>query len=337
MQKKRNFLKSAGMMLLLSATIGEGVMAQDVKNNDTTTFHPHGAPVVTVFSNFHVNGSDKTAYGFEMERAYLGYQFDFAKNFSGKMVFDIGKSSDVGDLQRIAYVKNAFLDWHPGKLSLKAGLIGLTQFDAQEKLWGHRYIMKSFMDEYKFGSSADLGLSVTYKFVNWFSADVEIVNGEGYKKLQLDNRLLYAVGLTFHPVKAMTIRAYGDINAPSADSLKPQDNLSLFIGWKQDKFAIGAEGNYLLNKSYVEAHHQMGASVYGSVNVATQFELFARWDLLTSQDKWNEGKDGQCALLGFQYQPVKQIKIAPDARLWVPAATDSKIQWGAYLNLEMKL
>lgn len=42
--------------------------------------------------------------------------------------------------------------------------------------------MKSFQDEYKFGSSADLGVSVAYKFNKVVSADVIVANGEGYKK-----------------------------------------------------------------------------------------------------------------------------------------------------------
>lgn len=43
-------------------------------------------------------------------------------------------------------------------------------------------MMKSFQDEYKFGSSADLGVSVAYKFNKVVSADVIVANGEGYKK-----------------------------------------------------------------------------------------------------------------------------------------------------------
>ena len=62
------------------------------------------------------------------------------------------------DLERVAYIKNAMLSWKTGNFTLDFGLIGLEQFNVQEKFWGYRYIMKSFQDEYKFGSSADMDL-----------------------------------------------------------------------------------------------------------------------------------------------------------------------------------
>lgn len=45
--------------------------------------------------------------------------------------------------------------------------------------------MKSFQDEYKYGSSADLGFSVKYNFHSMLATDFIIVNGEGYKKVQV--------------------------------------------------------------------------------------------------------------------------------------------------------
>ena len=71
------------------------------------------------------------------------------------------------------------MSWKTGNLTLNGGLISTTQLNFQEKFRGYRYIMKSFQDQYKFGSSADLDLSVAYEFTGWISADAIIVNGKG--------------------------------------------------------------------------------------------------------------------------------------------------------------
>ena len=152
------------------ACIGITAQAQDAKVEE-----PKGKAIVQVFGNFHSGfGETNNDRGFELERSYLGYEYKLVDGLSVKGVMDIGKSSDVSDYQRIAYIKNAMVSWKKGNFTLNGGLISTTQFNFQEKFWGYRYIMKSFQDEYKFGSSADLGLSASCKFADWVSADAII-------------------------------------------------------------------------------------------------------------------------------------------------------------------
>ena len=42
-------------------------------------------------------------------------------------------------------------------------MIGGKQFNDQEMIWGYRYLYKTLQDEYKFGSSADLGVNAEFK------------------------------------------------------------------------------------------------------------------------------------------------------------------------------
>ena len=164
-----------------------GASAQESKEE------PKGKAIIQVFGNFHSGfGHNNDDRGFELDRSYLGYQYDLGKGLQIKGVMDVGQSSDVNDYHRIAYIKNAQITWKTGKLTLNGGLISTTQFNMQEKFWGYRYIMKSFQDIYKFGNSADLGLSATYEFSDWLSADVIVVNDEGYKKIQKKSRQMIA-------------------------------------------------------------------------------------------------------------------------------------------------
>jgi len=299
----------------------------------------NGKPIVAVYSNFHYGFADATGNaGFELERSYLGYQFNISPSWSAKVLFDIGNPKVIGsDLERVAYVKNAMITWNPGKFTLNAGLVSLEQVNLQEKFFGYRYIMKSFQDEYKFGTTADMGIVAKYKFANWVSADITFVNGEGYKKLQADNKFRYGAGITLNPCKLLTFRAYYD-RADHQDidtSGKAQENLSLFIGVKNDYFAIGAEWNDLFNAKFVNAKHQYGSSVYFRVILPKNFELFGRWDYLFSNNDWNLAKDGQVAFLGFQYSPIKYVKIAPNCQLEIPKS--GKIGGLVRVNLEISL
>ena len=61
-------------------------------------------------------------------------------------------------------------------------MIGNKQFKYQESIWGYRYMYKTFQDENKFGSSADLGVNGEIKVTENLKINLFVLNGEGYKK-----------------------------------------------------------------------------------------------------------------------------------------------------------
>ncbi len=310
------------------ACIGIAAQAQD-----NASVEPKGKAIVQVFGNIHADFEESNhSVGFELERSYLGYEYNFGNGLSVKGVMDIGKSNDVSDYQRIAYIKNAMVSWKSGNLTLNGGLISTTQFNFQEKFWGYRYIMKSFQDEYKFGSSADLGISVAYKFADWISADAIIVNGEGYKKIQVNNGFNYGLGVTLTPVKGFRIRLYGGLNESGVEGKANTVNMAAFVGYKHDIFTIGAEYSHMLNASYTDGNDQFGYSVFGSVKVAKYAELYARFDDLYSSGDWNIAKDERAAILGAQFKLGKYVKIAPNVRMSMPKSDGVKNSYSAYVN-----
>ena len=312
----------------LLACMGITAQAQDAKTEE-----PKGKAIVQVFGNFHTGfGAENDDRGFELERSYLGYEYKFGNGLSVKGVMDIGKSSDVSDYQRIAYIKNAMVSWKTGNLTLNGGLISTTQFNFQEKFWGYRYIMKSFQDQYKFGNSADLGISATYQFANWISADAIIVNGEGYKKLQKNDGLNYGLGVTLTPVKGLQIRLYGGLNESGEDGKKDVANLAAFVGYKHEKFTIGAEYNQMWNASFKDDAGQNGYSIFASAKLSQVTNLYARFDNLYSQNDWNISKDESAAILGAQFKVGKYVKIAPNFRMSMPKADGANNSYTAYVN-----
>lgn len=321
-------MKKKWIMTGLLSFLAMAGMAQERKDE-----MPKGKAIVQVFGNFHAGfGKENDDRGYELERSYLGYEYNFGKGLSAKAVMDVGKSSDVGDYQRIAYIKNAMVSWKTAKLTLNGGLISTTQFNFQEKFWGYRYIMKSFQDEYKFGSSADLGLSAAYEFADWISADAIIVNGEGYKKIQSNEGLSYGLGVTLTPVSGLQVRLYGGWNESGEDGKKDVANLAAFAGYKHEKFTLGAEYSQMWNASNQNDADQYGYSVFASVKLAKDTDLYARYDELCSKNDWNKAKDEQAAILGVQFKLGKYVKIAPNFRMSMPKADDAQNACSAYVN-----
>ena len=321
-------MKTKVMLAGLIACIGISTNAQDIKTEE-----PKGKAIVQVFGNFHTGfGADNDNRGFELERSYLGYEYNLGKGLSIKGVMDVGRSNQVDDYHRIAYIKNAMISWKRGNLTLNGGLIPTTQFNFQEKFWGYRYIMKSFQDEYKFGSSADLGISATYRFADWISADAIIVNGEGYKKIQKNDGLNYGLGLTLTPVKGLQIRLYGGLNESSEESKKDIVNIAAFVGYKHERFTIGAEYNQMWNASYSDNADQNGYSIFASAKLSKLTDIYARYDDLNSKDDWNIAKDESAAIIGAQFKLGKYVKIAPNFRMNMPKADGAKNGYSAYVN-----
>jgi hypothetical protein len=332
----KKFLLSVAVMAIYMVASAQTDSVSTEKKKIKVT----GNPIVHIFANFHAEtNNNKNDIGFALDRAYLGYQFSFYKNLSAKVVFDVGTPKLTGsDLERIAYAKNAMLTWTPNKFTLHIGLIGLEQFAAQEKVWGYRYIMKSFQDEYKFGNSADMGILGKYRFAKWGSLDVTFVNGEGFKKLQIDNRFRYGLGLTFHPIESITIRMYGDrYDKPEKDTLgQAQYVTAFFVGYKQGRFSLGGEWNMMINNAFKYDRQLMGFSVYGAVKLPKNFDIFARWDYLISNKKWNVANDGYAAIAGFQYSPIKHVSFSPNAR--IKMNQDGELSYfGIYLSLQVVL
>lgn len=312
---------SVNVMAMDSVATEKGKVENKVAESEV----PKGKAIVSVFANFNMamqNGVSKC--GFQLDRTYLGYQYSLGKGLELKVVMDIGKPSSVDDYHYVAYIKNAQVSWKHKGLTLTGGMISTTQFNMQEKFWGYRYIYKSFQDQYKFGSSADLGLSVAYKFADWVSADVIMTNGEGYKKIQGDLGFQYGLGLTFTPVEGLSLRLYGGLNDATEAEKVNVYNYAAFVGYKNKVFSLGGEFAMMQNSGNVESRNQLGCSVYGSVKAHKIVDVYARWDMLTSNNGWNAAKDEMAVIAGAQVKLGKYVKVAPNFRMTIPKEGECK-------------
>ncbi len=313
---------------------------QGYSQESSTEFKASGKPTIRIFSNYHTTSADGNSMNqFEITRAYLGYEHQFSPNWSGIVLYDVANPG-AGSLQMSAFVKLASLEYKKDDLKVGFGLIETKHFKAAEGQWGYRYLYKSFQDEYKLSPSADLGVSVDYKFSDLISGDFSINNGEGYKNIEADSAFKYCLGLTLSPMSGLWIRGYYDYMDQNFDNANTaQQTASLSAGYKSGKLSLGADYNYQYNHGRKSGKDLYGTSVYGTYIVGKKSNVFARYDDLASNkmtgaaDNWNVSKDGQLYMIGFEYSPVKGVKIAPNFQSFAKKSVTAN---SVYVNVEVK-
>ncbi len=335
----KTFQRSFLIALICIVFFSKFLYSQTEENTFIQSGHVYGR----VFSNFHYQlFAEEQESAFAVDRAYFGYEHQISEVFAVNIKLDIGspeQQSSYDILKRYAYFKNAALVYKKEKLTISYGLIDLHQFKVQEKFWGYRYLYKSFQDEHKFGSSADLGTSASYKFNDYISTDLTVMNGEGYNQLQSDNTYKTGFGITLNPFKGLTARIYVDYT----EQEEIQTTIATFIGYSYKKTArIGVEYNYQENNKCVIDNNLYGLSVYGAFSFHEKWELFGRYDKLWSntiegdQYDWNINKDGSALITGIQYTAHKNVKIALNYQDWYPYVQNIENESFLFMNLEYK-
>lgn len=337
-------MKKLIISLVLVLTIASLSFAQTSKEE---AFKPSGKMHFKVYWNYHADLTTDAAQtsAFDIKRTYFGYKYKLSKNISTKITFDVGKND--GGSAYTAFLKIAQLDWKVADgVKLSMGMIGMKQWNDQEHFWGYRYFFKSFQDQNGFGSSADVGINAEFKLAKNLKFDFLIVNGGGYKKLQDDNGYQkFGADLVFTPVKGLTTKIY--VDSQNAENSKAISNLALFAGYKTANWRLGAEYNKLSNaKKYTsptEDHNLDGFSVYSTYAFDKKWEIFGRYDQLTSNvlagdiEAWNFSKDGSQIIFGIQVAPVKGLKFALNYQGYTFDNSALNTKSLVFLNAEFKL
>ncbi|MGM0377834.1 MAG: porin [Bacteroidota bacterium] len=330
--KFRNFFLP-GVFLICSIAYAQG-------QNNTDDFEPSGSVFGTLFSNFNtsLSGPDPQT-AFEVRRAYLGYKYLISPEFSAKVKLDIGSPNDASQyslLRRFGYFKTAALYYQPtDNIEIGFGLQDAIQFKVQEKFWNRRYIAKSFMDQYKYGPSADIGIKGTWSSEN-VDVDVAFFNGEGYSSLQNDNTFKGGGGITYRPFRNMTTRIYSDL---SVKEIK-QSTTTVFAGYQRDAFSLGGEYAWHRNRDFEENHNVHGFSLMGDMRIIQDVRIFGRYDQVDSNIlegesvPWNLANDESAITTGIEYSPIDAIRMAANYQDHYPAAKNAEMRSAFFINIE---
>lgn len=328
------FKKSKAILVVLFLSLSTMGKAQDA-----------GKPILRIFSNFHQGISsevtDQTA--FEILRAYLGYEHTYSENWSARVILDIGSPDDLSQyslIRRYAYFKNAFLSYQTDRFKTNIGLIDMHHIDFPERYWNHRYVLKEFQDQYKFGPKSDIGIMATYKITKKTEIDAFVVNGEGSQNLQRDDTYRFGGGVSFKPVSKLALRMHYDVTPKQ----NIQQNFSLFAGYRADqKYTLGLLGVYKHNADFTENRKLYGISIFGMYAMNDRWEIFLRHDRMSSNIPadytvpWNLSRDGSSITGGIQYRATDFLRLALNYQDWYSAAQNGPDNSWIYLNLEVSL
>ena len=273
------------------------------------------------FSGYSIFNYDNET--FSVNRAYLQYTDDLSDDLFFKLRYDVGRDSDgdpttVDDTKLSSYLKNVYVDWKNGDNSkFSFGLISMNSFGVQEKNWGYRFVAKSPLDYHGFiSSTADFGIGYSHSFGE-FNTNVQIVNGDGYKKNDSDGKMLTSLRFMYGESKLNKNDGHNvgivmtSFDGESDDDADDYSLIGLFGGWSSSGLRLGLEYN---SYDYGSLTDKL-TSFYLSYKMSDALNIFARHDMLNTHDDALSSVDETISMLGAVWNPTNGLYICPNVAI----------------------
>lgn len=297
-------------------------------SKDTIKNAEPGNFFANIYTGFYYrfNTDIKPQTAFEFTTGLLGYSRNLSDNVKAILIYDVTRTTNFSytDSSGIsnyfegskytAFLKMGEIDWKINSLiELNVGqLLNEQYLTVQDKFWGYRYIAFTFQEIYRFGMPADFGARLKFNWNKKLMFSATVMNGEGpFRYQDSDGNYLYAGNLEITPNKNLIIKVYGDYMLPSDNNLFPRIAFSGFLGYRKDKFKIGAEYNEVFNQAYIEDLNYSGASLYSSYSINKKVDVIGRCDYLIDLGSI---ENGQYYLLGLQYSPAEKFYTSVNTR-----------------------
>ena len=266
----------------------------------------------TFFHYSRPSGDDaNSSFGFK--RVYLTATKKVSENITYKFQADVDYKSSPQNM----YIKNAKVDWKINQGKIVIGMQGMNMFKIQENTWGKRYIQKMSMDQFKYSSSADIGIGL-YKSINKFGFSALITNGNGYKKSENDDHKKLSFQAVYGEQKLNKNDGFnlgGSFSTEPYDldtlTVKNRSVMGVFAGYAKNNIRGGLEWNQ--KEDAGENITSQILSTYGNYQVKTNLGIFFRYDMFPPHKK-ESSDDKNHLIAGFEYSPGKGLIIAPNYR-----------------------
>lgn len=280
---------------------------------------------------------------FDITRIYVNGEAKFSPTVKGKIVLEgNGTSNASADSHKAnqVFLKNAFITWMPLEpLSFDAGMIGTPWNGFEEKIWGRRFVQKTYMDQQSILNSADKGLGILYTIPKGYG-DVHAVyvNGEGYNVQETatgDGRYKdAAMRISLSPMPenellgGVQFHMYVHNGQKGSGEAKRRDRYLAGASYQGSKghLMYSASKSYNGNNASVVSVptdgsynvRTWGQSVHGSLKVCSSASVFGRFDHFSTEalrlsatnattthaDAFNRG------ILGVDYKLAEGVKVS---------------------------
>lgn len=325
---------SGFVILLISILISGNLIAQEEA--------PSGKAIGIIYADYRqqLNG-DGSFKGFEVTRAYLGYDYKIDSHLSARVILDIGDPMSNEDVstKRYYYLRNAYISYKYGKLDLTMGISDGLGHTESKDIWNKRYLSRPFLLEYKYMHIADIGVTAVFQASPLISIEAQVMNGEGFTNIQNDNSLLYGAGMTVRPIEGLSFKLFADTYSRE-DARK--NTLTSFAGYTNIRFSVGFEFNYKTDFDWTDTHNVFGYSAVASYNFTDNWQIFGRYDNSSSvipdgeTVPWNINEDGRLVIGGVQYKISSHLRFALNYQGWTPAAIEDSRWDYLQVNAEFK-
>lgn len=328
-------------LIVLSAFLSSVAvaMAVELPLSDTSKFK--AVPEIMLFSNFHQGvGADTREPNFEIKRATFGYQFYVPKGFSSIIRLDVSPNLPLGQNYNTVnvYLRAMYISWKRGKFVLNTGLVDNMQHMTQQKFWGKRYIFKSFLDEYRFLPSIDLGFNGRYDFLDNLSLEFGMMTGTIKDDSVSYGKYYYSLSLNYSPVNELQFKVHSTYSFQNEDLF----TAGAFAGWKiLPCLRLGLEYNAKFSPGNIMQH---GASAYMIYDILeNKLDIFARYDYLTSSThagfvpSWTVVPDGMALLGGVEWKACDFVRLSVNYQGWLPRVETDITKSYVYLNVEFRV
>ncbi len=269
---------------------------------------------------------DALANEFDVDRAYLTAKKKIGDDISTRVTLDVGRMKDQTtsfvdsagtevevevpqDPRLQAWLKYAYVGWKAtDDIELRLGAAGTPYVGFAEKIWGHRYMSKVFVDSVGIQGSSDIGLHGLGKHadgkVGWAAA---VMNGGGVKRVEDDPAKRAQLRVTIDPLaeedRRLPITIYGGTEVGGPDD--PMSFVLGSVGFKSD--AITFMGDYAMVMQSGNTGQGAGLALVPSIPDLVEIPVRVDW-FDPSTDL--EGDSATRVLAGLSRKVVKKVRIA---------------------------
>ena len=288
--------------------------------NDTTIGGKMFFDLSTIDQKNSLTGkTNASGTGIDVKRFYLSATHQFDDIWSANLTTDfnyVSNDSETNLFVKKAYVQGKFDD----AAVFRVGSADMPWIPFAEKYYGFRYVENTLIDRLKYGNSADWGLHLggdigASKSLNYA---VSVVNGNGYKNPGRSKGVDVEGRVGFVPFENMVVAVGGysghrGQETENIDAVHTAERGDFLLAYASKAFRVGAE--YFTAKNWNNvlsplADKADGYSVWGSVAVADNVNLFARYDnAKLSKTLDREARDTYYNA-GVEYQVTKGFKLA---------------------------
>jgi len=260
-----------------------------------------------------LSADDDAASGFHFTRAYFETRYMPDADNMIRITLD-QKETDAasGVFVKYAYWQHKMND----NATIKFGQHHTPLVDyLQTKMWGHRYVAKTFTDAVGAETSSDLGVSVAGKASDTIDYYVSYMNGEGYTKTP-DGAGAAILGRAEFHTGGIHVGAYAHSETKRSGTADYDPSRQVvYAWWENDTLQIG--GQYLTADDGTAAttfDNGTGYNVVANIQLPSMGKkttLFARYDTMDAKDT---GSDTTLTIAGVEFEAAPGVMLAPNVQ-----------------------